>query len=671
MGPDHTLRVAILALLWAPAAWAMPELTAPATAAEREARVREACAGEVAPDEIEALLRPGVPELAQIDAARVASCKRDARLAAALFEGNLRSQLGVISPSPDVGYRLHRALLDLPSREAEDGVRAADLSWLPDAVWRRLEDDWLQPLGGATARRGSPISAEDRPAFDGLLDDWRAALLDEWGLGQLQQDGESRAEWLFVELRAWLLALVIREGAAGDARAAAEAALQMALRQDAIHAALEARAAALPELEALRARLPPPETQRWGGRFRAPNPEFAPVGPSERGWVLREPGRPSLGLHALSLVALVALVALWVLANRLWPRRRRALLALGALALGPAAVVALECALALGGVAPPALLRPSFNLGGAVGPGFVTRVEVIDGVEHAVLDGGAARAGLFPVHKPPGGWRVVTLGESSVYGADYLLEDSFSATLERRLQAQEPGRTVEVINAGVGGSVSDEILQFTQEVLRYEPDLLVLYLGHNDLVPLADLVERRAYNVGTIAVRVLLDRLRLAMLLERALPESALLLAGRPEGQGGYLDEAPASPWERRLTGRLVTASLVSNLAAMARLARGRGVDVVIAVQGQPRSACDPALGGSTRRCFRDQLRAVALAAGRASGAGVVDAAGAVEDHREAAGEVGPWRYYWDTVHPTRLGHAIVGEALAPEVERLLRARGD
>ncbi len=42
MGPDHTLRVAILALLWAPAAWAMPELTAPATAAEREARVREA-----------------------------------------------------------------------------------------------------------------------------------------------------------------------------------------------------------------------------------------------------------------------------------------------------------------------------------------------------------------------------------------------------------------------------------------------------------------------------------------------------------------------------------------------------------------------------------------------------------------------------------------------------
>ncbi len=65
--------------------------------------------------------------------------------------------------------------------------------------------------------------------------------------------------------------------------------------------------------------------------------------------------------------------------------------------------------------------------------------------------------------------------------------------------------------------------------------------------------------------------------------------------------------------------------------------------------------------------RRAAVRAGRRAGATVVDLPAAIEDHRTAReGDVGEWDYYWDAVHPSRLGHRVLSEALVPAAAALL-----
>lgn len=83
--------------------------------------------------------------------------------------------------------------------------------------------------------------------------------------------------------------------------------------------------------------------------------------------------------------------------------------------------------------------------------------------------------------KPPGLRRIVSLGDSFTLGYEVDAHQTFSSVLERELRSQ--GLEVEVLNAGVSGySSAEECLYLERELLRYEPDLvLVSYFG-NDLV---------------------------------------------------------------------------------------------------------------------------------------------------------------------------------------------
>src|SRR5262249_36118523 len=86
----------------------------------------------------------------------------------------------------------------------------------------------------------------------------------------------------------------------------------------------------------------------------------------------------------------------------------------------------------------------------------------------------------FLATKPPNGFRVFVLGESSVYGIPYEPRYSFSAFLEKRLKSALPGRVVEVINCGVPAIASWHIPRSAREVVTHEPDVILFYAGHND-----------------------------------------------------------------------------------------------------------------------------------------------------------------------------------------------
>jgi lysophospholipase L1-like esterase len=81
----------------------------------------------------------------------------------------------------------------------------------------------------------------------------------------------------------------------------------------------------------------------------------------------------------------------------------------------------------------------------------------------------------FPVERPPGGLRIVCLGDSVTYGTGVDLEDSLPKQLERGLAERFPGRSVEVLNAGIfATNTSQQLAWYRHGVERFQPDLLLL-----------------------------------------------------------------------------------------------------------------------------------------------------------------------------------------------------
>jgi lysophospholipase L1-like esterase len=88
----------------------------------------------------------------------------------------------------------------------------------------------------------------------------------------------------------------------------------------------------------------------------------------------------------------------------------------------------------------------------------------------------------FAAPKPPGAYRIFALGDSCTFGTGYW-QESYPYMLERLLNAAGRQQKFEVINAGIEGYNSDYALaRLKDEVLRYEPDMVTLYIGWNDLM---------------------------------------------------------------------------------------------------------------------------------------------------------------------------------------------
>jgi lysophospholipase L1-like esterase len=86
----------------------------------------------------------------------------------------------------------------------------------------------------------------------------------------------------------------------------------------------------------------------------------------------------------------------------------------------------------------------------------------------------------FLVRKPPGGFRIFVVGESSAAGVPYDPIGSFAGGLLRTLTARLPGVAIEVVDAAVSGYGSRRELLAVREISDHEPDLIVFYGGHNE-----------------------------------------------------------------------------------------------------------------------------------------------------------------------------------------------
>lgn len=249
--------------------------------------------------------------------------------------------------------------------------------------------------------------------------------------------------------------------------------------------------------------------------------------------------------------------------------------------------------------------------------------------------------------KGPADLRVLCVGDSYTFGSGVLFEFTYGMQLERHLQALAPGARVETLIAGVPGYTTHQSRILMEAVAeRFRPDLVVVCPGPwNDEFPASGLSDR-AFAARRHWPRV-------ARLLNELFFAHELLT------EREAIDQLNSS--EPTYGRRVPEEDYRDNLVAMARHAGGLGAEIVFLV---PPTA--PFLGEINPALLR--YKELTKRVARESSVIVVDAHEATLAARETMGtpydvKLAPFACHLDG-HPDTLGHRIMAEALADELER-------
>jgi len=123
----------------------------------------------------------------------------------------------------------------------------------------------------------------------------------------------------------------------------------------------------------------------------------------------------------------------------------------------------------------------------------------------------------FSVVKPPDVIRIFCFGGSTTYGHPFDQRTSFSRWLQELLTASHPDKRFEVINVGGISYASYRIVPLIKETLQYQPDVMIIYTGHNEFL------ERRTYSSiidkgsTIVAIKAALEQFHLFRGLEKAI----------------------------------------------------------------------------------------------------------------------------------------------------------
>ncbi len=247
------------------------------------------------------------------------------------------------------------------------------------------------------------------------------------------------------------------------------------------------------------------------------------------------------------------------------------------------------------------------------------------------------RDGAFRARKPAGATRVICLGDSIVFAQEVDHDQTFAHLLEQSLADRLPGGPVEVLNAGVFGYSSEQVLATLRGALDFDPDLLVLVMPAND-VGLSSQSDREliaSMNPGAVWLQRQLVRSRLFLLLRARLRGHT-----PPRAMGGVMQVSHEQTRE--------------NVERMAALAGEAGIPLVIVLphhQDWP----PPFNFGEHRSVLWPTAREVA----RQHGLAVVDLTPAF-----TAGPAG--ELLVDSCHMNARGHQVAADQILPVIEPLL-----
>jgi lysophospholipase L1-like esterase len=258
----------------------------------------------------------------------------------------------------------------------------------------------------------------------------------------------------------------------------------------------------------------------------------------------------------------------------------------------------------------------------------------------------------WSVEREPDETRILCLGGSTTEGGNPEgLVGSYPYLLEQLLE-ERAGRAFQVMNAGMSGWTSAEMLASWFLCLQdFAPDVLVLHEGVNDLEPRFRRDFRADYTHWR---RPFVDpRVRG---IERLLVRSELYLFARFRGAGvPTIVQLTSTPMRPGLEPRLepeTSAPFVRNLRSIARDARGRGARVVLMTMPH-----QPDYAGSRPDLWVDGLQEHNALVRELAAAESLDLVDAAAVFAERADELG--KEFIDLVHVQPAGNRAKAELLA------------
>ncbi|MCJ8209017.1 SGNH/GDSL hydrolase family protein [Mucilaginibacter sp. RS28] len=125
----------------------------------------------------------------------------------------------------------------------------------------------------------------------------------------------------------------------------------------------------------------------------------------------------------------------------------------------------------------------------------------------------------FEKQKQTGTLRIFVLGESTAAGYPYFHNGSFHRWLAYRLMHSLPDQKIEVINLALTAVNSYTVLNFARQVVNYQPDAVLVYVGHNEYYGALGVgsTSRIGSSSGLINSLVWLRRFRTVQLVQNLL----------------------------------------------------------------------------------------------------------------------------------------------------------
>ena len=195
-------------------------------------------------------------------------------------------------------------------------------------------------------------------------------------------------------------------------------------------------------------------------------------------------------------------------------RRSRKLFCFLAVVLGVAPFVALEAALRLFSIGEDAATTDLHSGFGVAAPLFVLDE---DGENYTT---GLGREQFFvtqsfEARKPDNQFRIFCLGGSTVQGRPYLPDTAFGKWLELELNAMDNYKEHKVINCGGISYASYRLRPLVEEIINYEPDLILVATGHNEFLEDKTYSEVKTRSSTRIWIENSAKSLRSVMLLRK------------------------------------------------------------------------------------------------------------------------------------------------------------
>lgn len=191
----------------------------------------------------------------------------------------------------------------------------------------------------------------------------------------------------------------------------------------------------------------------------------------------------------------------------------------------------------------------------------------------------------FFVPKPAGTYRIFCLGGSTTVGYPYWYNASFSTFVRDRLRATFPGKPVEVINVGMTATNSFTALDMARDLMGYEPDLLLVYDGHNEFYGALGVASHESFRAPRWLTNLYLRaiHLRTILLLRQGIASAAGLFSTVQQTQplGTMMEKLARGQFipYGSATYRDGLETFRGNLEDLRDLCRSHGVPLILATQ--------------------------------------------------------------------------------------------